>query len=165
MISALIAWRVTTPQHCELDFLLSVFAHISLIVPSFSNLSRIRQLFDVFRFKLSPPLSLYFLNVFVLPVPLQSALRCSNVNLTDINIFIIYNLHVFLSLAHNHAICWENITLQNRSRTVILCHFVPKILTIKEWVHNFSPSVYIVQLSAFLKSNKQYTAYSIILLV
>ena len=43
-----------------------------------------------------------------------------------------------LSLAHNHVICWENIALQNRSRILILS-FVPKILTIKEWVHHFGP--------------------------
>jgi hypothetical protein len=35
------------------------------------------------------------------------------------------------------AICWENVTLHYRARIVTTCHFVPKILTIKEWVHFF----------------------------
>jgi hypothetical protein len=31
------------------------------------------------------------------------------------------------------------ITLQYRARIVTTCHFIPKILTIKEWVHFFGP--------------------------
>jgi hypothetical protein len=42
----------------------------------------------------------------------------------------------------NFAICWENITLYYRARIVTACHFVPKILSMKEWIHFLDPSVY-----------------------
>jgi hypothetical protein len=79
------------------------------------------------------PSSSYLFTVFVLPVPLQYSLAL----LKGQPFSHCCCLLLRAPTQHDIRVTRANITLQYRARIVTTCHFVPKILTIKEWVHFF----------------------------